>query len=198
MSFESKWLKKNPRCSGGLSRGEMELQRENSGFTLLEMLVVLIILGLITSLLSKGLTTTWQNFQRLSARDLALSTAQLPVQWFRDGIKHALLYHPDHGVVRATEERFRFVTAASPDARDGVPSKIEWIISSDVDASFLRFAREDGDTVTVATSVRPFKFQYLAKGKWTDGFLPSNSQLPTAIRILEGHDIWVYAIPGDQ
>ena len=75
---------------------------------------MLVILGMTITLLAQGLTTTWKNFERLGVRDLSVSTAQLPAQWFRDSVQRALLYHPYKPVVAGSANRFKLVSSHSP------------------------------------------------------------------------------------
>ncbi len=168
----------------------------HEGFTLMEMLVVLVILAMTTSLLSTGLATTWQNFQRLGARDLIVSSAQLPAQWFRDSVRHALLYHPDKSLAQGGAARFSLVSAAVPNDRRNIPQSLEWIIYKDADRWSLAFVPEIGEAVVIKESTRPMVIEYWVDDEWQSGFSPDAGRLPDAVRIIEGDDVWVLAVPG--
>ena len=166
------------------------------GFTLLEILVVLVILGMTTALLSTGLSTTWQNFQRLGARDLIVTTSQLPAQWFRDSVQHALLYHPNKPVIRGDERRFELVSAAVPNDADSIPQMMQWhIAESGGEWTLSLNAHGKAPTVIRRTKSR-LRIEYRDDGQWTDIFEPNVSRLPEAVRILEGDAIWLVAVPG--
>jgi len=166
------------------------------GFTLLEILVVLVILGMTTVLLSTGLTTTWQNFQRLGARDLIVTSSQLPAQWFRDSVQHALLYHPNKPVVRGDARSFELVSAAVPNDAQGIPQTMQWSIAEKAGEWTLSFnTLEQAPTVIKRTNL-PLRIEYKDDGQWTDVFEPTVSRLPEVVRIIEGDVIWLVAIPG--
>ena len=168
----------------------------NGGFTLLEMLVVLVILGMTTTVLSQGLATTWQNFERLGAKQLSLSSAELPRQWFRDSVKHALLYHPYQPIVQGGPGRFRLVSAAVPNDPENVPTSMEWLIKEEGGIWSLGFSSEGADIIFIKNSMKPLKFEYLVQEDWQTFFSPEDSRLPTAVRISEGFDNWALAVPG--
>ena len=128
------------------------MRSQEKGFTLIEMLVVLVILGMTTTLLAQGLTTTWKNFERLGVRDLSVSTAQLPAQWFRDSVKRGLLYHPYESVVVGSPNSFKLVSSAVPNVPDRVPTSMEWIITNEDGVWSLAFASEhQGSMLILAT-----------------------------------------------
>ena len=166
------------------------------GFTLLEILVVLVILGMTTALLSTGLATTWQNFQRLGARDLIVSASQLPAQWFRASVQHALLYHPNKPVVRGDGRHFELVSAAVPNDADAIPQTMQWAIAEQSGAWTLSFNTPAQTPTVIKRTNRRLRFEYLDNGQWTDVFAPDVSRLPEAVRIIEGDAIWLVAVPG--
>ena len=172
------------------------MSRKDAGFTLIEMLVVLVILAMTTTLFSQGLTTTWQNFQRLGVRDLSLSAAQLPAQWFRDSVKGGLLYHPYKPVVAGGPTNFSLVSSAVPNMANRVPLSMEWMITDQDGVWSLAFASEQADAVVVKESLQKLQFEYLVEGEWVTLFDPEDSRLPSAVRIKEGTDDWAMAVPG--
>jgi len=173
-----------------------QMHRINIGFTLLEMLVVLVILGMTTTLLSQGLATTWQNFERLGTKHLSLSAAELPRQWFRDSVKHALLYHPYQAVVQGGPASFRLVSAAVPNDPDHVPKFMEWTIKEEGGIWSLGFFAQDIDPVFIKDSIQPMQFQYLVQDEWGALFSPEDARLPNAVRVIEGVDTWIMVVPG--
>lgn len=166
------------------------------GFTLLEMLVVLVILGMTTSILSQGLVTTGQNFQRLAVRDLSLSVAQLPAQWFRDSVKHALLYHPYKPIVEGGANKFRLVTGAVPNNASRIPFAMEWVVAEEDGLWSLGFTSGQGELVLVKESSQILQFEYLVNDEWISTFAPKDSQLPSAVRVNEGDSAWITVVPG--
>jgi general secretion pathway protein J len=176
-------------------------RRSISGFTLIEMLVVMVILALTTSLLTQGLSTTWRNFERLSARDIINSSAQLPLSWFEQSLAAALLYHPAKILVRGEAKSFEFVSFASPDDEKHIPQRLIWRIEAknEKDQNLkwsLTFQSETSpQLVTVASFLVAPSFEYWDGNSWLAEFLPTDGRLPQAVRIMLGDQIWAMAKP---
>jgi general secretion pathway protein J len=173
------------------------------GFTLIEMLVVMVILALTTSLLTQGLSTTWRSFERLSARDLMNSSAQLPVAWFEQSLGAALLYHPDKVLVRGEPHSFEFVTFASPDDSRHIPQRLMWRIATDTRDKrgqspkwTLGFESETSNQfIQVTTFLSEPSFEYWDGNNWLAEFLPTDGRLPAATRIRVDDQVWAIAKP---
>jgi general secretion pathway protein J len=172
-----------------------------SGFTLIEMLVVMVILALTTGLLTEGLSTTWRSFEKLSSRDLASSSAQLPLSWFEQSVAAALLYHPEHAIVKGKSHSFEFITFASPDDPKQIPQHVVWRISAENNSMqnnqwVLSFQSETSiQFIQVATFAAEPRFEYWNGQSWQLEFLPKDGQLPIAMRIFVAEDVWAMAKP---
>ena len=167
------------------------------GFTLIEMLVVLVILGLTTTLLSEGLSNTWRNFERLGSRDMMASTAQLPINWFAESVEGAVLYHPYAPVVIGDAKTFEFITTKAPNDSKNIPQTIRWYISSTNQGWELFFASTyDGQHVRVKQFDTLPVFQYLYEKVWQQNFSPKDARLPDAVRITLANNVYLVAKPG--
>jgi general secretion pathway protein J len=172
-------------------------QSITKGFTLIEMLVVMVILSLTTTLLTSGLSTTWRNFERLGARDLMASSAQLPVSWFEKSLHAALLYHPHKPNVEGSNNQFEFVTFAAPDDPLHIPQQIIWLIEPHNNSWGLFFiSKLAAQKILVKKFAEQPVFEYLYQSEWLQNFSPSDAVLPQAARIRIGQDIWAVAKPG--
>jgi general secretion pathway protein J len=164
------------------------------GFTLIEMLVVLVILGLTTSLMTQGLSTTWNNFSRLGARDLMNSYAQLPASWFEQSLQGAVLYHPYEVQVSGSENSFKYVTFNAPNDNKHIPQDITWSIHSTNLKWYLAFTTTASKTPTI---IRDFttqpKFEYWSNQQWQPSFEPPDGRLPIAVRIIYEEKVWTMA-----
>lgn len=174
----------------------------NAGFTLIEMLVVMVIMVLTTGLLTEGLSTTWRSFERLSARALITSSAQLPILWFEQSLAGALLYHPAKALVRGEPQTFEFVTAASPDDGRHIPQTLIWTISflsqgNQKGQWLLSFKSEMADRAIAVKhfTVQPM-FEYWDGQQWLMKFNPADGRLPLAARIIVAQQVWAMAKPG--
>jgi general secretion pathway protein J len=199
---------RGPKSRG--SSGKAQLGQKHAGFTLVEMLVVMVILALTTSLLTQGLSTTWRNFERLSARDLMNSSGQLPIDWFAKSVSASLLYHPAKVSVHGEPETYSFVSFASPDDDLHIPQKVKWRLapksalykaSDNIDTYktagwALSFESETSqEFIEIATFSEPPRFEYWNGETWLNNFQPNDGQLPVAIRIMSGSRVWSIAKP---
>jgi general secretion pathway protein J len=168
-----------------------------NGFTLIEMLVVLVILGLTTTLLSEGLSNTWRNFERLGSRDMMANSAQLPINWFADSVDGAVLYHPFVPVVRGDAQNFEFISIKVPNDERHTPQTIRWTIDSNGQNWTLSFVSAFNEQ---PIRVKQFDtlpvFQYLYEGKWQMEFSPVDASLPNAVRINLANKVYLVAKPG--
>ncbi|GEA09462.1 hypothetical protein KUL42_42230 [Alteromonas sp. KUL42] len=168
-----------------------------NGFTLVEMLVVLVILSLTTTLLVEGLGTTWRNFDKLNSQQLIVNRGLLPKKWFIDSFKGAQLYHPFKSVFSGSSQRVSFITINPPGTIKATPTKVEWSIESQNSAiQGLYYSIDNGDKVKVANLNGQFSFSYLNGQRWEDSFSPNKALLPNAIKILNGDEQWLLGIPG--
>jgi general secretion pathway protein J len=172
---------------------------KDKGFTLVEMLVVMVILALTTTLLTEGLSTTWRSFERLGARSLIASSAQLPLSWFEQSLTGAVLYHPDDILVKGNSQNFQFTTFMAPDDPKHIPQTLTWSIESNDNnqsgfAWSLSFESEWSQQAHVIHrfSTSP-NFEYWVGQQWLSEFSPADARLPEAARIIVDGEVWAVA-----
>ena len=164
---------------------------KQKGFTLIEMLVVLVILSMTTVLLAEGLGTTWRNFERLGSRDLTVSSAQLPVSWFAESIRGAVLYHPEQEMAEGDGQRFEFHTFKTPSDDKGIVQKMEWMLTpAGTQWSLIMSSEYSGQNIKIATFSEQPAFEYFHDGQWQAEFAPAAGLLPKAVRIKTPDSIW--------
>ena len=91
---------------------------------------------------------------------------------------------------------FSFVSAAVPSDPFQVPQKLEWTITVTDGVWSLAFATEVNEPIAIKESLEEMKFAYFVDGNWINVFTPDDSRLPAAIRIMQGSERWVFAVPG--
>ncbi len=168
---------------------------------MVELLVVLVITGMTTSLLVTGLSTTWQNFDRLSNKNLTQSQGQLPKSWFIKSVNAALLGHPDKPMFEGTSESFVFTTFMTPNDALKRPQEVTWQINTKGENTVLSFSyyewgqakRQNKVDVWQFSEFAYITFEYLVSGSWNDSFSPEKGELPKAIRIKSDTQVWAMA-----
>lgn len=169
----------------------MHSASSNRGFTLIEILVVLMILALTTSLMTQGLSTTWNNFSRLGARDLVNSAAQLPVSWFEQSLAGAVLYHPYKVQASGHSNSFEYITFNAPNDSEHMPQQIIWSIIPTNSKWHLAFATTNSQTPTIISDFNTqAKFEYWFNQQWQAEFVPLDGRLPLAVRIINEGKVW--------
>jgi general secretion pathway protein J len=173
--------------------------KSHSGFSLIELLVVLVIVALVTSLMVEGLATTWRSFDKLSAKGLSLSQAQLPLSWFEQSVSGAVLYHPYKPVVEGGSQQLEFITTNVPNDEKHIPQQVLWSIqarSGNAGQTYwqLVFKAELDDTeVTIMQFELQPRFEYWDGQQWLSDFKPEQSLLPAVIRIVNDERVLIMA-----
>jgi general secretion pathway protein J len=116
------------------------------GFTLLEMLVVLILVALVSGLLFEAVSRVGDLRVRLSRNLDGAFEATLTSQWFRGTVAMAL---PDHdgGVdsFKGTPSSFNGLTAQALDGWPGTPTPFAWRLVGEPTTSVTRLEYRSGD-----------------------------------------------------
>ena len=164
-------------------------QMKTNGFTLIEILVVMVILSLTTTLLISGLSTTWSNFERLNTRQLKINALELPKVWFNESFANALHSHPHSVTLEGAEKRLSFVTFSVPNDPSNTPQSVTWSIKSSESQTELSFSSK-GTEIVIATIPSGATFRYLNNGAWVNTFSFAG-KLPKAVRIITPDgDVW--------
>ena len=162
---------------------------------MVELLVVLVITGMTTSLLVTGLSTTWQNFDRLSNRNLTQSQGQLPKSWFIKSVNAAILGHPDKQMFVGAPDEFTFMSFMVPNDPLNRPQVITWALARGEHALKLVFYvnGKKNEVTNLKPAYSNYAFEYLINGRWVSSYVPEKGSLPAAIRLKEGAQVWVVA-----
>ncbi|OJF69423.1 hypothetical protein BK026_11855 [Alteromonas sp. V450] len=171
-------------------------KRSQGGFTLIEMLVVLVIMSITTTLLVEGLGTTWRNFEKLNNQQLVVNKGLLPKKWFIDSFQGAQLYHPFHWGFTGFEESVNFITITPPGIIKAKPTNISWFLVSEGNGQTLFLRTDEGENTRVASLNGQYHFEYLVEDSWVKEYVPDSSRLPAAIKITNNENDWVYTVAG--
>ncbi|HAQ26198.1 MAG TPA: hypothetical protein DCQ80_09570 [Pseudomonas sp.] len=172
------------------------------GFTLLEMIVVLLIVSLVSALLMQGFLYMASVYGVVERRQKVQQGNQLAGGWLSDsvrglvnGIDGASWIVRSEAPFAGTEEGFDGIGLVALSTAGGVvrPLKVEWHLESEASGALAlvyseqRIERDDADRFVVRRWSRGRgRFSYLSEGQWHDRFPvgdKKDSVLPQAIRL---------------
>lgn len=160
------------------------LLSQQAGFTLIEVLVVLTITSLVTTLLVAGLNTTWGNFNKLNNSQLIFKSSRIPLFWFSESVEGATLLHPFKSYFSGTATEMSFITMYAPNTQENNAVSITWRVKN---KKLQLIAGEpnifEGDVFTFYDEV---SFRYLTQSGWKNTFSSNKAELPLAIQIIDG------------
>ncbi|MCW8917632.1 MAG: prepilin-type N-terminal cleavage/methylation domain-containing protein [Gammaproteobacteria bacterium] len=166
------------------STGSAHARRRSHGFTLMEMLLVLVLVSLLFTLLMQGLTYFWHLQQRYDNVLNERLYEGMHAYWWRTSMR-GLLIESGQGASRfqGDDAEIRGFSTFSLDKRPGVPAQIRWTIDSGPSESRLLY-----NGAEVKRWPGPLSFAYLdSKGERHLQWPPPHSleaQLPHAILLL--------------
>lgn len=194
--------KRTRTCPDSLRQGR------SRGFTLLEMLVVLVLVSLITTVLIQGLAYLLDMRERMGRYLQQSWSAQLQHAWFQQSVRGLVAAHPASGVAfQGAPTAFSGLSLGALTAGAGVPTAIEWRLEHAEGETRLLYRDDNSsDWIITAYPGRLQGFEYWdGKGgrhpawpprQWQEALPPP--QLPKAImlRIDEtGDELPLLAIP---
>jgi len=160
------------------------------GFTLLEMLVVLVLVGLISTLLFQGVSYILVMRSRIFVQLNDLRQGVIQEYWFRSSTAAIVTdYEEGEHIFKGDERQFSGLTLAALDAAVGVPTVFSWQLHFDKGMTVLRYQKSQGDYWDVARwrGNQGF-FRYRAReGEWHNQWPPSfgadTPQIPRMILV---------------
>ncbi|MDR3733971.1 MAG: type II secretion system protein [Acidobacteriaceae bacterium] len=215
------WLSRARVQAGWLGASRSPVARSghqgSTGFTLIEVLVVLLIVSMIVTVLISGLGRVFQLRSRLAPYLDRVEDVGMLTDWVRHSID-GLVPDYDDGAHKftGTASGFSGLTLRALDQRLGEPIPLGWELVDDQQGhTILRYHAADGSVIDAAAWTGPGVFAYQGKDHaWVDTWPPPSSeftlddtvgnatrvdpQLPTLIRLsgrLADHDWIVIAAP---
>jgi prepilin-type N-terminal cleavage/methylation domain-containing protein len=179
-------------------------EKKSRGFTLLEMLVVLVITALISALLFQGLAYMTALRARFLGQLESLQAGVLQEYWFRSASAGLVAEYPDieqAHLFKGETRRFEGLSLAGLDTPQGVPAPFAWELAEQGRDTLLRYVTASGEAWIVAQWPGSAEgFAYLDDaGEWHRQWPPSSGleppQLPVALslsaRRRDGAFAWV-------
>ncbi|MBT0585048.1 PulJ/GspJ family protein [Alteromonas oceanisediminis] len=137
--------------------------KKNDGFTLLEMMVVLVLVSLITVLLMQGFSFVVSLQERIRQQLVLIQNIELREQWFRLVVRS---YHrgrdADNDSFTGESDVFSGLALQPLNGQIGMPTNITWRINNEQKRSILTYQEAQYEPVEVMswTSEKP-EFRYI-------------------------------------
>jgi len=167
-------------------------QLHNGGFTLIEVLVVLILVGMISGVLFQALERAYQLQNRFGLELFKVQHGQMTQQWYRQTVQGLYPDQPDgENLFRGDEREFSGLSLNPLDDNYGTPTPILWRLASNLenDTTQLIYVSAAGSTPLISWHSSQASFVYFddqqtAHTHWPPPLgqfkpLPSQIQLQT-------------------
>lgn len=181
---------------------------KKTGFTLLEVLVVLVIVSLISGLLFQGLLYVLHLRSQALVQLSDLQQGRLQEAWFRTTLEAIITdYEDGKNRFQGNSHEFSGLTMASLDNIIGVPVTFAWQIQNKDGRNTLRYRNSRGEYWDILSwsDERLAEFRYMAEdGEWHSQWPPPSGlkviQLPSIILFSAKRHLfpitWIVKLPG--
>lgn len=163
----------------------MQRRARQSGFTLLETIVTLVVVSLIVTVLMQALQQSLSLRTRLLRHERATRMAGLQEQWFRDTVSGAIADLPDgFGRMSGTEQSMELVTP-SPLGGGGMV-RVHWTLEPVADGYALDYDEPGSEPVDVIRGpLHDATFAYMdGAGEWQPDWKPDDDSLEVLPRMV--------------
>lgn len=183
-------------------RRRLNARRGAGGFTIIEALVVLMIVGFTASILTDSLSRVFDLRTRLAAYLDAAASSRMTLNWLRRSVAGLMPDFVDGSIrFRGTAAEFSGITLSAPGADPGVPQRVAWRLAPDAGTKGVRLETQVADGPWVGVAAWPEKAGRLSydggDGQWVEEWpptfaTPTTPQIPRYIRIVigAGADAW--------
>lgn len=136
--------------------------KSSKGFTLLEMMVVLVLVSLITVLLMQGFGFVVGLQERIRQQLVQIQDIELREQWFRVVTRSYHRGRPsDQSAFTGSPTQISGLTLQALHNDVGLPTKVQWAIENQGAVSILTYAEENKAPITImrwTTEMPEFRF----------------------------------------
>lgn len=182
-----------------------------SGFTLMELLVVFVLMSLVATLLIQGLGFTLSLRERVVREVADQRLGDLRAAWFREILGGLVSAEAPQEVFRGSFDRLSGLSVMALHSPPGVPTTFQLVIDSNNDGASLRYLAKDLDWSIASWKDEAPEFRYLhADRGWLDSWPPAEQlglqdfprgSLPDAVKLLQvdnAHLIWLAVTLGQR
>ncbi len=135
-----------------------------TGFTLIEVLVVLIMTGTITGLLFQALERAYRLQDRFGAELFGAQQGQMATDWYRQTVQGLRTDYPDgKNLFKGSEQEFSGLSDNSLGGQSGAPTPIRWQIRKDLRSGLIElvYSAQDKDTPIFSWQTKAARFAYI-------------------------------------
>jgi prepilin-type N-terminal cleavage/methylation domain-containing protein len=160
------------------------------GFTLIEVLVVLILFGMISSILFQALQQSYKLQDRFGTELFNVQQGQMAIDWYRQTVQSLTPDHPDGGhQFLGDPQKFSGLSSSPLSAEYGAPTPITWQVRNDPQNATVELIYIDGthQTPILNWHSKAARFVYLddklePHDNWPP-LLGIHNQLPSQIQL---------------
>lgn len=166
-----------------MSFNYMKTKHAERGFTLLEMMVVLVIVSLISVLLMQGFSFVTGLQERIRLQLVTVQNVELKEQWFRL-VTRAIIREETTPEDRfqGDNNQFSGITLQPLHNKLGIPTQVQWRIEYDGENTSLFYSEADEEQIRIISwRGQEQSFQYLDdEGVFHDEWPPEDALMPAA------------------
>ncbi len=166
-------------------------QTNQAGFTLIEVLVVLIMTGTITGLLFQALERAYRLQDRFGAELFGAQQGQMAIDWYRQTVQGLRTDYPDgKNLFKGSEQEFSGLSDNSLGGQSGAPTPIGWQIQKNLHSGLIElvYLEQDKQTPILIWQTKGARFLYVDDQQTQHDTWPPPfglwPQLPKQIQLL--------------
>lgn len=159
--------------------------KSQRAFTLIEMLVVLVIVGLMATLIVQGFGYSMGLYQRVIKTQRSAYNEVLAYNWLRSSLSTQVAARPKDRGLEGNLADLSTYTYQPLLAQQGVKTRIRWQLVSDGVDVVLNYTEGNQSFSVYRWPEATAQFEYIDdKGQWLNHWPPEKSELPALPRAL--------------
>lgn len=158
------------------------------GISLLEVLVVLTLIAMISSVLFQGYAYMLGSYERIRERQMVELNESLVTGWWRSTLESVVPFYDDERAFSGTSESMQGASFSALGGRSGAAKAFGWSLQTSGGYQNLVYHEPPGIPLTVERwpANEPARFEYLNEsGEWQlEWRVGEDRQIPEAIRLI--------------
>ncbi len=171
-----------------MSRSNIKLSRTQKAFTLVEMLVVMVIVGLLITVIMQGFGYSMGMYQRVVRVQKNAYSEVLAYNWLRSTLGSQVAARPKDRGLEGSVNSLSTYTYEPLIEQAGLKTRIEWQLVQSGDAVSLEYREGEATFAIYRWPESTGQFEYLdEKGQWRNHWPAEKTDfpvLPESVRVL--------------